>query len=339
MASLDILFHTLRNDLSHISGGRILFMNARYHDDLLALSSHAVDFYQPFKPSADALEQAGFDTRNNLASGAGDYNIVLIDVPQNILHMRYLIARALRLLRPDGLLVCAGDNNAGGKRLASIFKDFGLSVDLSVSRDKARCVVARNIEVEEEAVEEALSAGGVQRVLGGDFVSQPGVFGWDKVDPGSKILTDFIPSGLSGAGADFGCGYGYLSRFVLSECAGVKQFSCIDADYHALKLCEKNLYSLDQSVSYMWEDLTHLQSELQHLDFVIMNPPFHMGKKTDISIGKSFIDTASSVLKKSGRLFMVSNVHLPYEDVLASQFDRVIKHHEGRGFKVHEAIK
>ena len=44
-----------------------------------------------------------------------------------------------------------------------------------------------------------------------------------------------------------------------------------------------------------------------------MNPPFHSGQNTDISLGRAFLRAAADSLRTGGRLFMVANRQLPYE--------------------------
>lgn len=54
-----------------------------------------------------------------------------------------------------------------------------------------------------------------------------------------------------------------------------------------------------------------------------MNPPFHEGRVTDVSLGQSFIAAAASRLKPGGRLLMVANRQLPYELTLKGLFKTV----------------
>ena len=51
-----------------------------------------------------------------------------------------------------------------------------------------------------------------------------------------------------------------------------------------------------------------------------MNPPFHIGRKVEPDLGKTFIQKAYSILKKTGILWMVSNRHLSYEAMLSQLF-------------------
>jgi 16S rRNA (guanine1207-N2)-methyltransferase len=84
----------------------------------------------------------------------------------------------------------------------------------------------------------------------------------------------------------------------------------------------------------MWEDLRRLPPDLPRLDFIVMNPPFHEGKKTLPEAGQAFIKTASQALKPNGALYMVANTHLPYEAALAQSFKNVKPLAVEKGFKV-----
>ena len=74
-------------------------------------------------------------------------------------------------------------------------------------------------------------------------------------------------------------------------------------------------------------------------DWVIMNPPFHSGRAAEPALGQRFIEVASSTLPRGGRLLMVANRNLPYEQILEKTFRRVEKLSERDGFKVFEANK
>ena len=85
----------------------------------------------------------------------------------------------------------------------------------------ARCVVTRPETI--EGLDAAIAAGALQQVEGLDAWSQPGVFAWDRVDPGTALLAQVLPS-LKGAGADLGCGFGALSLVALRSPAVTKSW-------------------------------------------------------------------------------------------------------------------
>lgn len=335
----ETLFNWIRNGSLFGEGERIAYLNAVYYPDFSDLTQHIVCVQQPFKPFAQAFEEKGIAVSPALPEDMVSYDVVWLLLPKNVVEAEFYIAVALRLLKVGGMIVCAADNKAGGARLKKMLQKFGLEDLESESRNKARVVSAKIHELNQDYVGQAYDKGRVQRVLDNRFSSEPGIFGWNKIDKGSEILAQCLPRDLKGKGADFGCGYGYLSDFILSHCPKVKRLHALDADYRAVQACQENLKAFDCETDFIWCDLTKSQTDLRNLDFVVMNPPFHEGKKANNAIGQAFIQSAYASLKRGGRLWMVANNHLPYENVLDDVFFQVTKHHEGQGFKVYEAVR
>lgn len=332
---LETLFFPLQSGAADIRAGRVLFLNAQDHRFLDGFAN--LDVLQHFKPYADVL--AG-RVRNVLDKPAGNaYDGAMVLIPKNMIEARFIMAQAIMALRDGGILVCAADNKAGGTRLKKMLLDFGIKDVQEDSRNKARVVWAVVRDRDQARIDEASQEGKKQEILGGSFVSQPGIFGWDRVDKGSEVLAGCLPRDLKGQGADFGCGYGYLARYVLGQCPKVSKIICIDADQRAVRVCEDNLQAFSGRTEFLWLNLKESSKNLEGLDFIVMNPPFHEGKNTDIEIGARFIQTASAALRKSGILWMVANAHLPYESILSHSFVSCVKVFEGQGFKVYRAIK
>ena len=312
---------------------KVLFLNAQPLD--FVHENWALQSY--FRPYVDDLTQKGCTISAEVAGD--DYDVVLYLLPKNMVEARYGLAQAVKCLKAGGRVFCAADNKAGGTRLQKLFESFGIDIEGHDSRNKARVVWGNVQNINEDAVSKALFDGQPQAVIDDRFISQAGVFGWDKIDKGSEVLTRYIPKDLKGKGADFGCGYGYLSDYALSHCSKIKRLTCLDADYRAVEMCRKNLERYDTDISYIWADLTKVQTDLRNLDFILMNPPFHEGKKQDIGIGIDFIKSAYQSLKRGGSLFIVANAHLSYEPALEQVFFAVEKLYEGQGFKVFKALR
>ncbi len=318
----------------------VVFLNAIYHPELDTFSDCNLILQQYFKPYEVELINAGFSVSHDIPNNMNSYDMVCILLPKNMIEARYLIARGIKMLRLGGVLVCAAGNKVGGSRIKKMLAQFGVDGLSDNSKNKSRCVsglVAENVNY--DMVEKSLYLGAEQEIMGGAFISRAGIFGWNKIDKGSAILTKYIPKDLKGRGADFGCGYGYLSSFLLSNCKKIKHLTCLDADYRAVEICRKNLSQFELNKELLWVDLTSIQDGLRNLNFIVMNPPFHEGKNVSISVGKRFIDSAQQSLRRGGRLFMVANNHLPYDRILEDKFFECKKLYEGNGFKVFVALK
>ena len=70
-----------------------------------------------------------------------------------------------------------------------------------------------------------------------------------------------------------------------------------------------------------------------------MNPPFHDAGWETKALGQRFIQAAHQALRKGGSLWMVANLHLPYEGVLEPLFARVERRGADGAYKVFEAKK
>lgn len=338
--ALRTLFYPYEGDLDHPkTEDSVLFLNAAYDPALERFKSSHLHLQQYFKPFANVLQDQGFHVASEIEEAEEQHDLVLIKLPKNQIESQYLIAQGLKALKTGGMILCAADNKAGGTRIAKTLKAFGIENVQDESKNKARVCMAIKQASNNDNITEALNAGKTKKIPNSRFISKPGIFGWDKVDKGSDLLLKHLPVTLSGKGADFGCGYGFLSDHVLAQCEGVTELSCLDADYRAILTCQQNLESFDTPKRFFWEDLTQEQPGLFDLDFIVMNPPFHEEKRTDSDIGKAFIQRASESLKPAGKLYMVANVQLPYEDALAEHFQTVKNLAEENDFKVFEAVK
>ena len=297
----------------------------------------------PFKTVANGWEEKGYSV-DYTPMGEAEYDICLCHLSPQKEAAKGQIAACLTTTKPDGIVVFMAANNAGGNRIEKWVSEIGLKGQ-SLSKNKCRIVwVEKTATINNKILQQWQSFDMPQYIEVGDsaFYTWPGIYGWNKVDAGSVLLNSYIPDDISGVGADFGCGYGYLSVKSLQKPAQtIKKLYVMDADWRALHVCRKNIEDIAPvcHVTPLWCDLRYRVERLPVLDWIIMNPPFHDGKKTDHDIGIDFIKNAYASLKVGGHLYMVANAHLPYEDVLKKTFRSVIKETEENGFKVFVAVK
>ncbi len=340
----DTLFYPLNTGSLQPPGQdhSVLFINAALCDGLNLIKSAELTLQQYFKPRASALQEQGYSVLSEIPKSEETFDYIFVATPKNKIETQYLLAKGLKMLSDGGVLVCAASNDAGGNRLAGFFEDLSVENTGQESKHKGRVVWGKNSpKIDNNKIEEWIEAGAPQNILDGQFHSVPGIFGWNKIDKGSEILVQSLPVDLSGNGADFGCGYGYLSDHVLRHNPAIENLTCVDADFRAVEFCRQNLERLGHKAQmrYFWEDLTRPALGLRDIDWIVMNPPFHEGKASDIYIGQAFIKTASQSLRPGGTLWMVANTGLPYEEILKSEFGNCSKKHEKKGFKVYVATK
>jgi len=293
----------------------------------------------PPKDLADVDPQAiqvspltpGATTLDDLTEESLDALVML--APFGTLERRYALAQTLRTLKPGGTITVMAPKDKGGARLGKELASFGCAPQETAKRHHRVCVAVK--PAAPAGLDAAIVEGGPRRVESTGLWSQPGVFSWDRIDPGSALLAGRLPA-LSGHGADLGCGVGYLAHAILKHSA-VEQLEMVDIDRRAIAAAQRNV--ADPRAVFHWADVANGDPSLEGLDFVVMNPPFHDAGVEDRGLGSIFITRAARMLRKGGVCWLVANRHLPYEAALALNFSKMQPAAESGGYKIYEAIR
>lgn len=305
---------------------------------------------QPFKPAADALLREGHAVQvvDELPDTiAGGTPLVLLLPPRQRDALRTLLARAVDTCAEGGTVLVSVENDAGAKSVEADLRALMGGLDCTLSKhhcrvfwarkDATRCDGALLRQWRQRDAPRRIAA---PELAQGGFLSRPGAFAWDRIDPASALLAAHLPGDLRGHGADLGAGWGYLSLQVLARAPQVQALDLYEADARALALARHNLHDAGHAAAlgFHWHDVT---AGLPHAyDFIVTNPPFHLHDRADRpELGQRFIAVAAQALRRGGRLYLVANRHLPYETALAAGFAHVRVLAQRDGFKVIEAVR
>ncbi|CBA17403.1 methyltransferase [Xanthomonas albilineans] len=344
-APLDTLFLPFAQGSLRWPDGKVLFLRAR---EGWALRQHAqatqLVCEQDYRPFATALQQGGWEVRAEQVDShddPGGYALVLVLPPRQREEARALLARALALAAPGGVVVACQANNEGAR---SGEDDLRQLTGLGGKLTKHHCRVywtAPLHQTHDAALQQRWAALDAPRpILDGRFRSRPGVFAWDRIDPASALLAAHLPADLRGRAADLGAGYGYLSAELLARCPQITALDLFEADARALALARHNLAQTAATVAlgFHWHDVT--VGLPAHYDVIVSNPPFHApGRMERPDIGRRFIAVAAQALAPGGRLYLVANRHLPYEAVLDASFGATEVVATRDGFKLICAVR
>lgn len=293
---------------------RALFLGAQAHPELSNWST-VLTGWQPLKPMADSWENAGFQRVDTLP--AERWPLVMILPGKSRDETFGFFAMARDHLAPGGTLIAAMPNAAGAGRYEKELARATGRVE-SIQKNKCRAFHATEDGSWNESVFDAWRALTEPRLIPETrFITCPGVFSSDHIDPGSQFLADHLPSNLRGSVADLGAAWGFLSDEILRRCPGVTRIDLFEADQRALDCARQNLtahHDPSREIHFHWHDVT--RGLPGGHDLIVMNPPFHTGQTTDPDLGRAFIMQASAALRRGGRLFMVANRQLPYEATL-----------------------
>ena len=293
---------------------------------------------QEFKPAADALMQAGLPTVElESLDPSRRFALVLLLPPRQRQEARALLAQAVARCAPGGRVLACMRNDEGARTGEDDLSRLAGGVS---NRSKRKCRVFWTAPLQGPAdtalAGEWASLDAPRPILGGRFVSRPGVFAWDRIDAASALLAANLPADLAGHAADLGAGYGYLSAELLARCPQITALDLYEAQSRALAMARLNLQSARITPEFSWHDVT--LGLPRRYDSIVSNPPFHaQGGEERPDIGRSFIAAAAQALNPGGRFWMVANRHLPYERALDEYFTDVRNVAQQGGFKVVEA--
>lgn len=294
---------------------------------------------QSFRPAAEALERSGLSLLEE--DDPRRHALVLVLPPRQRDEARALFARAIARCAPGGRIVACLPNDEGAKSGESDLARIAGKVS-SLSKNKCRVFWTAPLDgpADPALAAEWAKADAPRRIVDGRFVSRPGVFAWDRIDPASRLLAEHLPGDLDGHAADLGAGYGYLATELLSRCPGITAVDLFEAERRALDLARANLapFADRAALDFHWHDVT--RGVDGRYDVIVCNPPFHaQGRGDRPDIGRRFIAVAAQALKPGGRLWLVANRHLPYEAELDAHFGRVRTVAQEGGFKIVEGEK
>lgn len=283
---------------------RVVVFGARAGDDLSDLGT-AVQVVTGHFPDVADLRARGMDAGPDVPDAA---DLAVVILPRSKELARGLIAQAAAIAP---VVVVDGAKTDGVDSLLKAAKTKA-EVTGPVNKAHGKLFVMRGADVAGWALPDA------PRDIGG-FVTLPGVFSADGVDPASALLAQALPEKPGARLADFGAGWGYLAQAILTR-DSVKTLHLVEADHAALDCARINVK--DPRAQFHWADATTWKADTA-LDGIVMNPPFHTGRAAEPELGRAFIANAAANLAAHGKLWMVANRHLPYEAALAQHFAHV----------------
>ncbi|MEM1039905.1 MAG: class I SAM-dependent methyltransferase [Pseudomonadota bacterium] len=306
---------------------------------------------QPFRPQFNALQLAGY--RAHAASdgivdaSATSFDGALVLAGKSQSRNRLAVADAVRLVKAGAPIVVCGDkaSGVGGLRkwATGLAEQAGSTVE-ALSKNHAvvfwfpAAPVCGLPQWPSSPQSGGEGEGGLLNAA--LWHTAPGTFSADGPDAGSALLAAHFSTRMRGKVADLGSGWGYLSAKALVAAPDITSVDLFEADHHALVAARENVP--DARAQFHWCDVAN-EAPKGPFDWVIMNPPFHdgghKGRAAEPRIGRTFIEAAAKCLPSGGRLLMVANRQLPYEDLLKSRFRKVVPVEDRGGFKVIEAMR
>lgn len=288
--------------------GPMLLLGAGRDLDLTPFDPAQTQIVQGFFPDVQALEGQGFDV---VTEPRGTFAQALVVIPRSRALARARLAQASALL-PEGAALWVDGLKTDG--IDSVLREIRGLLPVEEVHSRAHGKIFRiTIPAGRWYPQEWIAA---EKEVAPGFHTLPGVFSADGPDPASVALAAHLPEKMPTRVVDLGAGWGWLSAQILAR-PGVEILHLVEADAASLDCAKRNI--TDPRARFHWTDALSF-GLTEPVNAVVMNPPFHEGRKADPALGAGFIRTAARLLTGAGRLWMVANRHLPYEAVLRDSF-------------------
>lgn len=260
------------------------------------------------------------------------FDHIIVYLPKAKARLTYILDYAMNALSEEGEIWFVGENKGGIKSVPKRLKE-QFKVVSKMASGKHSGIIAVQHPLDDVApfnfddyfIQQ-------QSDLGFTINALPGVFSQEKLDKGTELLLQYLPRKLKGRILDFGCGAGVIGSYIAKNFE-FDEIEMIDDDVFAVLSTQKNIE--DNKIPYTECYLSNGLGEVEdRYNWIVSNPPFHQGIKTEYSVTERFLAEAKEHLKLSGKLLIVANEFLSYEVILKEHFKTVTEVVREKGFKV-----
>jgi 16S rRNA (guanine1207-N2)-methyltransferase len=339
------LHQLLIQQLNHIDGPTLWIIDENMsadelqsihpHPQLLAITNR-YDVQQSLQQADVQVTLSDFDFTQ---WQPGSFEKIIYRVSKERALVNHCINNAYRLLQTGGKLLLLGGKQDGiktnAKNAATVFgskthsRKHGIHYLITVLKSAAPDAEAASILDSNDYSNLRLC-----RSDGLEFLSKPGVFGWNKTDRGSALLVDQTRQ-LYGSAAglnvlDLGCGYGYILLATQDLPFGSRWAT--DNNAGAVTAARANFTRTGMTVAVSLDDCG-LQLK-QKFDVILCNPPFHQGFASSQELTGKFLQQIHRLLAKEGQALLVVNQFIPLERLASDYFGKVETLCSTESFKV-----
>ncbi|WP_299271081.1 methyltransferase [uncultured Psychrosphaera sp.] len=336
----------VERNIDHLPAGNVLLLDLLNDDAIAEFSEQRSDInWFGFTPYVDTQQ---LNKKNNVVFGAWleeeqvnntKFDAVVIYFPKTKLRFDYYLSMVSKHLNKDATIYIVGEKKGGVKSCDKALESY---CDVTAKLDGARhCMLFTatfNNHVCTKTMEDWFSTSEVtveieKQAVTVQLVALPGVFSANSLDNGTQLLLNTITD-VKGHGLDFGCGCGVISV------ALAKRYDCsmtaIDVDALAVESSNKTfaVNNVDAKAKPS-NGLSAVLSSGEFFKFIVTNPPFHTGTKTDYTITEQLIKHAPKMLKRKYQFWMVANAFLPYPELFKQHFKYVEVKNKNKRFNIY----
>ena len=301
----------------------------------LQVMTNRYDVYRALKAAGFSIQLSDYDFTPMPASS---FDTLYYRVSKEKAVVHHIINAALNCLREGGELFLAGYKSDGIKtyltKAAGLLGEMGEKQRGNKTATMA-AILCRGgdggrLDDKDYPSQSSIAFAGI------NFITKPGIFGWNKIDQGSQLLIDQLADEVKLMAhvpetvVDLGCGYGFIS--VMASRIVNATFIASDNNMAAINACTENFRQHGVSGSVVVDDCA-ADIELK-ADMVLCNPPFHQGFEVEDQLTEKFLRASGRLLNRKGVALFVVNRFIPLERKAKKWFKLVETIADNGRFKV-----
>ena len=310
-----------------------------WNDSSISHLATRLNYEENFKSESDS--EATFNAISSTEALSGSYAIVLIKIPKTLSLLEQQLSSLSHHINSDTIIIAAGMTKSIHSSTLALFEKHLGETTTSRATKKARlifCKVDSKIIAAEAKTAESAELTATRYFadpLDSELISYANGFSRDRLDLGARAMMQAMNDNtLPDAEniADLACGNGVLGLHALNaigkDINKVDKQRCItfiDESYMAVAAAKENYQHIISDAdkhkivpSFVVQD--SIKKPDVNYDWIICNPPFHIGTAMDTYIANRMFQQSFIALQRTGQLWVVANRHLKYENQIKKIF-------------------
>lgn len=269
------------------------------------------------------------------------FDLVLMQIPKNNRMLTWQLQQLRQSMTAECPIIAVNKAKEIHSSTLEIFEDFLGETKTSLAWKKHRLVLSNANAANPATIAEAVCWSVDNEDI--DLLNYPNVYSGERLDQGARFMLEHIPVDPELRHIiDLGCGNGVLS-VKAAQLNPEARITCVDESFMAVESARRNLeVNLGKERQFQFIANNCLDGFKKHSSYLVLcNPPFHQGQAITDHIAWQMFCDAKHILCKEGKLLVIGNRHLDYDDKLCRLFgeENVTTIASNSKFVILEAVK